>query len=74
MELVRMIYVASSCEGLLRGSDGEWLDGYVKWICKCNAYIPELSGVLETIQIRCTSKNLIIMQERNNQHGYMGQN
>jgi hypothetical protein len=22
--------VASSCEGLLRGSDGEWLDGYVK--------------------------------------------
>ncbi|PNX89221.1 ribonuclease H, partial [Trifolium pratense] len=39
------------CGGVLRGSKGEWLRGYAKFIEKGNAYIAELRGVLEGLEL-----------------------
>ncbi|GAU18130.1 hypothetical protein TSUD_248310 [Trifolium subterraneum] len=35
------------CGGIIRGSDGEWLGGFAKYICIGSAYLAELWGVLE---------------------------
>ncbi|MCI08973.1 ribonuclease H protein, partial [Trifolium medium] len=37
------------CGGILRGSEGEWLGGFAKFIGKGNAYIAKLWGVLEVL-------------------------
>jgi ribonuclease HI len=37
----------NSCGGVIRGSEGEWLDGFAKRISNCNTYIVELWGILE---------------------------
>ncbi|GAU10733.1 hypothetical protein TSUD_425170, partial [Trifolium subterraneum] len=39
------------CGGILRGSEGEWLGGYAKFIGKGNAYIAELWGVMEGLEL-----------------------
>jgi hypothetical protein len=38
------------CGGVIRGSDGEWLGGYAKFIGYGNAYLAELWGVLEGLK------------------------
>lgn len=32
----------AGCGGIIKGSDGEWLDGFAKGIEKCCAYITEI--------------------------------
>jgi ribonuclease HI len=38
------------CEGLIRGSQGEWLGGYAKCVGVCSAFVAELWGVLEGLK------------------------
>jgi len=44
----------AGCGGLIRGSEGEWLAGFSKFLGKCNAFIAELWGVLEGL--RCAKR------------------
>jgi ribonuclease HI len=38
---------ASGCGGVIRGSHGEWIGGFAKYLGVCSAYVAELCGVLE---------------------------
>ncbi|MCI64562.1 ribonuclease H protein, partial [Trifolium medium] len=38
------------CGGILRGSQGEWLGGFAKFIGHGNAFLAELWGVLEGLR------------------------
>jgi hypothetical protein len=40
---------ASSCGGVVRGSHGEWIGGFAKYLGVCSAYVAELWGVLEDL-------------------------
>lgn len=44
----------AGCGGLIRGSEGEWLAGFSKFLGKCDAFIAELWGVLEGL--RCAKR------------------
>ncbi|MCI73439.1 hypothetical protein A2U01_0094703, partial [Trifolium medium] len=39
------------CEGIIRGSDGEWFSSFAKRIVHGNAYIAELWGVFEGLHM-----------------------
>ncbi|MCI05125.1 ribonuclease H protein [Trifolium medium] len=39
------------CGGVIKGSAGEWLGGFSKFIGNINAYVAELWGVLEGLKI-----------------------
>lgn len=41
----------AGCGGLIRGEDGNWLCGFSKNLGLCNAYVAELWGVLEGLQL-----------------------
>ncbi|MCI24501.1 ribonuclease H protein, partial [Trifolium medium] len=41
----------AGCGGLIRGSDGEWLGGFAKFLGACSAYVAELWGVLEGLNL-----------------------
>jgi ribonuclease HI len=40
----------AGCGGLVRGSEGEWLGGFPKFVGSCSACIAELWGVLEGLR------------------------
>jgi ribonuclease HI len=39
------------CGGIIRGSDGEWLEGFAKYVGHGTAYLAELWGVYEGLQV-----------------------
>jgi ribonuclease HI len=39
------------CGGVIRGNEGEWLGGFLKFIGKGNDYIAELWGVYEELKL-----------------------
>jgi ribonuclease HI len=40
----------SGCGGIVRGSQGEWIGGFAKYVGRCSAFIAELWGVLEGLR------------------------
>lgn len=40
----------AGCGGIIRGSDGEWIGGFAKFIGDCSAFVVELWGVLEGLR------------------------
>jgi ribonuclease HI len=40
----------AGCGGIIRGSDGEWIGGFAKFIGDCSAFVAELWGVLEGLR------------------------
>ena len=40
----------AGCGGIIRGSDGEWIGGFAKFIGYCSAFVAELWGVLEGLR------------------------
>jgi ribonuclease HI len=38
------------CGGIVRGSQGEWIGGFLKCVGRCSAFIAELWGVLEGLR------------------------
>jgi hypothetical protein len=35
------------CRGLIRGSNEQWIGGFIKYVRDCNVYFAKLSGELE---------------------------
>ncbi|GAU43930.1 hypothetical protein TSUD_28720 [Trifolium subterraneum] len=40
----------AGCGGIIRNSDGRWIDGFAKSLGKCNSYVAELWEVLEGLK------------------------
>jgi ribonuclease HI len=40
----------SGCGGVIRGSDGEWLGGFAKYVGRCSVFVAELWGVYEGLK------------------------
>jgi hypothetical protein len=45
--------VITACGGLIRNSNGQWLDGFLKNLGRCNAYLAKLWGVYEGLCLAC---------------------
>ncbi|PNY12120.1 3-ketoacyl-CoA synthase, partial [Trifolium pratense] len=41
----------AGCGGMIKGEDGSWICGFTKGVGVCSAYVAELWGVLEALQI-----------------------
>jgi ribonuclease HI len=41
----------AGCEGVIRGSHGEWLGGFAKGVGLCSAFVAELWGVFEGVSL-----------------------